>query len=284
MKTILITGINGFLGSNIAKRLSGNFNIVGTEFSLDNLFRLKEFDFSVYLSDREHVKKLFAENKVDIVVHTATFYGRDNEDIVQLFESNLSSPLHLLDMSIKNNVELFINTDSALEKFMSPYSLTKQQFHDWLYFRSKEIKTVNMQLEHFYGPGCSNTNFVTAMIEKLKNNEPYVDLTKGEQKRDFIYYADVVAAYEFVISKKEKLNEYYNNFEIGTGNLITIKEIMLLLKRLTNSKTQLNFGAVPYRENELMESKSNNENLVKLGWTPTIGIEEGIFKTINEIQ
>ena len=283
MDTILITGINGFLGSQIAKRLSKNYQIIGTEYSLENLFRIEDCSFPVYLSDTKNVEKIFNDYHVDIIIHIATFYGKNNEEIPQIAQTNLFMPFHLLDYAIKSKTKLFINTDTALDRFTSAYALTKKQFNDWLYFRSKEIKTVNMQLEHFYGPGCSNTNFVTAMIEKLKNNEPNVDLTKGEQKRDFIYYTDVVAAYEFVISNKEKLNEYYNNFEIGTGNLITVKEIMLLLKRLTNSKTQLNFGAMPYRENELMESKANNENLVKLGWAPTIGIEEGIFKTINEI-
>ena len=47
MKTILITGINGFLGSNLAERLNSNFEIIGLENSLENLFRLKDTFYKV---------------------------------------------------------------------------------------------------------------------------------------------------------------------------------------------------------------------------------------------
>jgi len=41
MKTILITGINGFLGSHLAKALSSEYNIIGLEYSIENLFRVR---------------------------------------------------------------------------------------------------------------------------------------------------------------------------------------------------------------------------------------------------
>ena len=48
MKTILITGINGFLGSHLAKTLSEKYNIIGLEYSLENLFRIAECNYKVY--------------------------------------------------------------------------------------------------------------------------------------------------------------------------------------------------------------------------------------------
>lgn len=284
MKTILITGINGFLGSNLAKRLSAKFNIIGTEVSLENLNRIKNEKYRVYPADLESTKQIFLENKIEIIIHTATFYGKNNEQIKDLFNSNLHSPFNLLDLGIANQVKLFINTDSALERFTNAYSLTKKQFVDWLKFRSSEIKVANMQLEHFYGPGASNTNFITSMIKKLVKNEPKINLTAGEQKRDFIYYDDIVDAYEIIINSFNDLENRINNFEVGSGELISIKELMLLLKKLTNSSSKLNFGAIPYRENELMESKSDLHSVYNLGWRPKTNLQDGLLKTINEIK
>jgi len=284
MKTILITGINGFLGSNLAKRLSKDNIIIGTEYKLENLARIAGCNFKVYEADKEAYEKLFSENKVDIIIHTATFYDRNGEDFLQLFESNLKSPFYLLDLAIKNKVEMFINTDSALERFTSGYSLSKKQLVDWLKFRSNEIKTVNMQLEHFYGPGTNSTNFITAMITRLLKNEPKIDLTRGEQKRDFVYYEDVLDAFELIIESKDKLDNYFNHFEVGTGELMAIKDLMNLLKELTGSKSILNYGAIPYRDNELMISKSDNEAIMKLGWKPNTKISEGLVKTIEGIK
>ena len=137
-----------------------------------------------------------------------------------------------------------------------------------------------MQLEHFYGPGTSPTNFLSYMIGKLKNNEPQIDLTLGEQQRDFIYIDDVVNAYLTVIAKQDQLADHYSSFQVCTNQLISIKDLMNLMKSLTNSNSVLNFGAVPYRENELMHSETDNTALINLGWKPQYTIQEGLQKTI----
>jgi nucleoside-diphosphate-sugar epimerase len=203
--------------------------------------------------------------------------------MIKMLDANLVLPFQLLDFAIKNDVELFVNTDSALERLTSIYSLTKKQFLDWLKFRSKEIKVVNMQIEHFYGPGAGNTNFISLMIENLLKNEPKIDLTQGEQKRDFLYFEDVVDAYEQVINLYDKFEQNYSHFEIGSGKNISIKELMILLKELTKSKTILNFGAIPYRENEMMESECNLKSIYELGWKNKHTLKQGIEKTIESI-
>lgn len=283
MKTVLITGINGFLGSHLAKRLHKKYNVIGLEYSLDNLRRLYGYSFPVYLSDNDSIKKVFSNYKIDIVIHMATFYGKNNEEIQLLLNSNLLMPFSLLDYAIKNKSEVFINTDTALGRYVSAYSLTKKQFHDWLFFRKNEIKTINMQLEHFYGPGCAQTNFITSMIQKLRSNETKIDLTAGEQKRDFIYFDDVIDAYELVIDSYQKFDENYNHFEIGSDEIISIKELMILLKGLIKSDTILNFGAIPYRDNEVMNSSSNLKSITKLGWKAKTKIKKGLQKTIGAL-
>jgi len=279
MKTILVTGINGFLGSHLAKRLSQNYHILGIEYKPENLFRLEGFDFEVFDSSNESIRNLFENRKIDFIIHTATFYGRGDEDLPQIAETNLFMPFRLLNSGIKNNVTAFINTDTVLDRFVSAYALTKNQFREWLYFRRNEIKTINMQLEHFYGKGCSNSNFVTAMIERLKNNDPVIDLTAGEQQRDFIYYEDVVSAFEIIIRKNDEIATG-SNFQAGSGEQISIKELMLFLKKEIGSSSELNFGAVPYRENELMKVGTDSGGLRKLGWKPKYGIKEGVLKLV----
>lgn len=280
MKTILITGINGFLGSHLAKALSIEYHIVGIEYSLGNLFRITDCNFKIYSAKDGIPDVVFTEQTIDIVLHTATFYGKNNEDYLQMFNTNLYSPLNLLDKAIKHGCQLFVNTDTVLDRFVSTYALTKRQFQEWLYLRKNEIKVINMQLEHFYGPGASPTNFLTFMINKLKNDEPKIDLTLGEQQRDFIYIDDVVNSYLTVIQKQDQLVDSYSSFQVCTNQLISIKELMNTLKGLTNSKSVLNFGAVPYRENELMHSNTDNSDLIKLGWKPQHNIQEGLKITI----
>ena len=78
------------------------------------------------------------------------------------------------------------------------------------------------------------------------------------------------------------MDNEYNNFEICSKENITIKELVLLIKDFTNSPTILNFGAIEYRENELMSSNSDNSKLINLGWNPEISIKKGINNMIKD--
>jgi nucleoside-diphosphate-sugar epimerase len=283
MKTVLITGINGFLGSHLAKRLANRFHVTGIEYQVNNLFRLSGCDFKVIDSSLNAIKNLFNKEPIDYIIHTATFYGRNDENIEQIANTNLFMPFRLLDLAVKQHIKVFINTDTVLDRSVSAYALTKAQFKEWLYFRCNEIKTINMQLEHFYGYGCNTSNFVTAMIECLKNNEPVIDLTWGEQQRDFVYYEDVISAFEILIDKNDTVTTS-STFRVGSGETISIKELMLFLKKYTGANSRLNFGAIPYRENEPMFSETNIEPLKSLGWKPEYTIREGLLKTIKRFN
>jgi CDP-paratose synthetase len=280
MKTILITGINGYLGSHLAKFLSVKYTVIGLEYSLVDLFRIKDNDFKVYSVENGVSDMLFKENTIDAIIHTATFYGRENEAVKTIANANLFIPFNLLDKAIENNCKLFINTDTVLDRFVSTYALTKSQFQEWLYLRRNEIKVINMQLEHFYGPDASATNFITFMLEQLKKNVPEIDLTLGEQQRDFIYIDDVCCAYETIIEEVNEVTEAYTEFQVASNELMSMKEVMLYLKKITNSKSRLNFGAIPYRENELMKSVTDNTALLNLGWTPQNSIKCGLKKCL----
>ena len=233
MKTILITGINGYLGSHLAKALSVEYNIIGLEYTLENLHRIQNCNYKVYEAQKGIPDALFSDQRVDIIIHTATFYGRSNEDVQTIANANLFNPLELLDQAIKNNCSLFINTDTVVDRYVSTYALTKRHFQEWLYLRRNEIKVINMQLEHFYGPGSSATNFISAMIERLKKNEDNIDLTMGEQKRDFVFIDDIVAAYQTGIKQISYIRDNYTDFIVSANQLITIKDLMIYIKEIT---------------------------------------------------
>lgn len=281
MKTILITGINGFLGSSIAMDLEKDYNIIGLEYSIESLYRISDRHYKVYSSKDGISGGLFQENKVDIIIHCATSFGRQNESLNSVMNTNFLMSFELLNLAIKNECPVFINTDTVIDRFTNAYALTKRHFQEWLFFRKAEIKVINIKLEHFYGPGAGSTNFITAMIERLKNNETSIDLTLGEQLRDFIFIDDVVYAFRIVLQKNEEINEMYNEFQAALGQVISIKQLMEKLKQLISSSSVLNFGAIPYRQNELMHSFADNSSLMQLGWYPRYSLESGLKRTLN---
>lgn len=279
---ILISGINGFLGSHLARKLLKlGYKVVGLKRSSSNLHRISDIVDKVKIYDIDIVglEEPFANQKIDVVINTVTNYGRKKESVYEIVNTNLLFSLRLLEIST------FFNTDTLLYKYLNSYSLSKKQFVEWLKVFSHKIKVVNLRLEHMYGVGDDKTKFVSWIIESLLKNKDCINLTKGEQKRDFIYIDDIVNAYIIMLQNFSNF-EAFTEFDVGTGEQISVRNFVETIygKILTKKsiKTALNFGALPYREGEFMDIIEDVKPLYDLGWKPQVSIEEGISKILKE--
>ncbi|MFA6547738.1 MAG: NAD(P)-dependent oxidoreductase [Candidatus Magasanikbacteria bacterium] len=283
-KTILITGGTGFLGSNLLRRLILNkYKVILLKRSYSNTHRIDDVLSNVkyYNIDQVDLSVVFKDQPIDVVLHCATDYGRKQSLPLQVIEANLILPLKLLELGKENKVKCFINTDTILDKRVSHYSLSKAQFIDWLKTYQDDIVCVNMALEHFYGPGDDKTKFVSNIFDSLLNKVKSINLTKGEQQRDFVYIDDVVDAFMLVIKNLTNNADGFFHYEIGTNKLISIRWLVETIKELSNNHvTELNFGALPYRENEVMQSVSDTIAIKHLGWVPNYDIKRGLEKML----
>jgi len=287
---ILITGGNGFLGSSLINKISKkNYLLHLLVRKKSNLSRLNlNKKIKLFQLQEKNLENIFKINKYDLIIHCATNYGIEEENSSNTIYPNLLLPLQLLDLAKKYSVKSFINTDTILNKNISSYTLSKNQFVDWLKLFSKFLNCYNVKLEHFYGPKDNNNKFIINNICRLLRYEDKIEFTKGFQKRDFIYISDVVSALEKIIllalkNNKKNLNFFIlKTFEIGTGRQISIKSIILLIAKLIgNNKTRLEFGKLPFRKNEIMNVKVDLKNIRKLGWNSKLKLEHGLTRTIN---
>lgn len=287
MKTIMITGINGFLGSYLAKRLIHDYHVIGLGNSTNNSYRIKDLDIKIYSSQTCNLEDIFVNEDIHSVIHTATNYRRNNEPIKNVLESNVVLPAVLFSFCEKYGVDSFLNTDSFINntnkkeyKYLQDYALSKKHALEWLKLQQRRCKLINMLIFHLYGPEDAMSKFVPQIMDQLVKNED-IDLTPGEQTRDFIYIDDVANAYKTVLSIQSG-DQSFQEFDVGTGKSMTIKKFVETAKNVTGSKSALNWGALPYRENEIMKSEANTELLRNLGWTPNFELEEGILKMMNQ--
>ena len=287
MKTILVTGATGFLGSHITRALhAAGHRVVIIKRATSRLDRIEDIaqDLAMFNIDDDPEVVFKAMDKIDAIVHTATSYGRQGETVSQIFEANTAFPLRLLDVAIRFKTETFINTDTILNKYLNNYSLTKRHFMEWGRYLADNGKLafINIRLEHMYGPGDDSSKFTTHVIRSCMQNIPELKLTPGKQRRDFIYIDDVVAGYMRLLQIVEGAPPEFSQYDLGTGEAVTIRHFVETVHRLTGSTTTLDFGGLPYRKNEIMCSEADVAPLRNLGWCCKTSLEDGILKTINE--
>jgi len=285
MKKIFVTGSTGFLGSSVVKLLvATGYEVHCLKRESSNLFRLNGILNKINLVELEDINfiEYFRGHQIDCILHCATNYGRLEKNPIDTIEANLLLPLKILYAASNSNVKSFINTDTILDKRINHYSLSKKQFLSWLESYSNNLICVNVALEHFYGPGDDSSKFVTMILKEMLNNSDKINLTAGEQKRDFIYIDDVVNAFIVILKHISSHKKGFYKYEVGSGSNVKIKSLVELIKELSKCEvTKLNFGAILYRRNEVMASSVDISNLLKLGWKPQHTLKSGLLKTIE---
>lgn len=285
---ILITGAGGFLGSALAQRIGKMDDkvslLVRKNTNLNRLTDLSPFNIGRCETDVE-INEFMSVASPDVVIHTACCYGRNGESALQIVDSNIRYGTLILEaLKGLNKRATFINTGTVLSREVSLYALTKIQFEELGSYianaSNPNMQFINIKLQHMYGPGDHPSKFTSYVINSCKNNVPTLPLTFGEQKRDFIYIDDVVDAYSTILENLPKLDET-QQIELGSGEAPRLRDFVETVHNLTGSKTELLFGEIPYRENDVMYMVANINNLKKLGWIPKFDITAGIKKIIE---
>lgn len=298
-QTFAVTGATGYLGSHLARRLHQlGHKVVVLKRTRSNVARIADILPALvsYDIDTCIVDAVFEEQRCTCILHCATDYGRKDVSRASIIEANLVLPLRLLEAAIRHGTAFFVNTDTVLDKRVSAYSLSKRHFRDWLAMLSASICGINVAIEHFYGPGDDATKFVGEMVSRLLSGDPRIALTPGEQRREFVYIDDVVDAFVTIlqhhmvpplpaVGPQKASPDSLHCYEVGSGQPVSIRDFMTTLRRLAGRQdVALDFGALPYRKNEVMYSQALIAPLVALGWKPQVGLEDGLQRVVASEQ
>lgn len=292
MKTVLLTGATGFLGSHILNALlKDGYQVVILKRSTSDLWRIRHLIslVSSYDVDQEPIEKVFEKHHINSVIHTACHYGRNSDPAHRIVDTNLLFPLRLLDAAVAAGVKIFVNADtffSLSQQYLNIYTLSKKQFVDWLKLKSSHIQVANLKIQHLYGPRDNSTKFVTWVVDQLCLGVHEIKLTSGEQRRDFVYVDDVVSAFTLMLEKCSHLGSY-EEVDVGTGEMVSIKTFVSALYeayefQCGESKTFLNFGAMPCRPGEDVELVVDNSLITKLGWSPQVQLKDGLLNVVRD--
>ena len=302
MKNIVITGATGFIGSNLVNKLLEDDNNLYLIVRKDskNLNKLP-FDSKIKLVhlSLDEMNKLssFISVPCDIFYHLAWdgIRGETRND-KELQESNYVNSMTALKEAQKLNCKIFFSAGSQAEyglynekiteetecRPVTEYGKYKYKFYvDALEFCEKEnIKFKEPRFFSLYGKGDYEGTMVISIIKKMLKNED-CDLTECVQLWDFLHIRDAIEGL-IKLAKCECENGAYN---FGNGDSKSLKEFVGEMYRLTNSKSKLNYGKVPYPNNLIINVNPDVTKLkTALNWSPKITFEEGIKEIIEDIK
>lgn len=237
MKMYFITGVAGFIGSNLAKRIlieEKEIQIIGLdnlneyydvrlkEYRLNELKKFENFTFiKGSLADRECLEKIFKEYKPDVVVNLAAQagvrYSITNPDAY--IESNLIGFYNILECCRHYPVEHLVyassssvygsnkkvpySTDDKVDNPVSLYAATKKSNELLAHSYSKlyNIPSTGLRFFTVYGPAGRPDMAYFGFTNKLLAGEKIKIFNYGNCKRDFTYIDDIVEGVLRVMKK-----------------------------------------------------------------------------------
>ena len=281
---VIILGATGFLGNDLVKNMALlDWEMVCVIRRQSNIDKLQSIDGKIryqYIDDLN--AETLKEEQFDAAYNLSCKY-LGSSTTIEVIESNYVVGARFLSTCVEAGVPKFISIGTGLPDDFNLYCLTKKQLNELgKYYASEQTRLgktfhfCNVELERFYGEGEPVNRFIPDTILKMLRGEDVL-FTEGNQKRDFIYIQDVI----YVLLKLPELDlPEYLDMPVGSGQGPSIREVMEYLHNITESKSELKFGAIEKRFHE-PDSVADLTVLKSYGLSIKYSWEDGMKKVVE---
>ncbi|HDY66910.1 MAG TPA: NAD-dependent epimerase/dehydratase family protein [Candidatus Scalindua sp.] len=308
-KNIFITGYEGFLGSNLTKRLiSCGANIVGLDIKVrrkNTILTENDYEKIVVVQGNVANYKLLNEiisgYNIEIIFHLAAeaIVGKCLKNPLRTFTSNIRGSWNILDVCRRLPIVKAIIIASSDKAYGShsqlpykentplsgghPYDVSKScaDLIAYTYYHTYDLPVVVTRCGNIYGPGDFNfSRIVPDAIWSILKNKPLIIRSDGNFTRDYIYVDDVVDAYLLSVEKMEELKLFGEAFNFSNESPISVLKLVKKIYQGTNKKPDYKILEKAKYEIKHQYLSSKKARRV-LGWQPKITLDEGLKKTIQ---
>jgi UDP-glucose 4-epimerase len=289
-QNILITGASGFLGKHLRRRLESldvELHLVSRREQSSS--RPNTCWWQGDCADNHFVQNVVKQVRPAVIFHLAgnATGQRELKFVLPTYHDNLTATINVLTAATENGVSRIVlagslEEPSAEEEVIpsSPYAAAKwgcstyaRMFHA-LYGTPVVIPRIFMT----YGPLVENRKkLVPYVIQSFLHDEAPM-LSNGDRFIDWIYVEDVIDGLVRMAAIQGIEGE---TFDLGSGVLISIRDLVARIARLTQASVAPVFGALPQRQMEQERVADVAKTSARLAWEPRVGLEEGLSQTIE---
>lgn len=313
MKTYLITGGAGFIGSTLSERLIENNKII----ILDNFCdfydsKIKEKNISniklnknikIYkcdIRDKTMLKKIFDENEIDCVIHLAAMAGvRQSIENPNLYQDvNCNSTQNILEEMKNHNIKKLVFASSSsvygncketpfkenmsTDYPISPYAATKKanEIMIHVYHKLNNIDAIILRFFTVYGPKQRPDLAISKFTKQILKNEEISMYGDGTTSRDYTYIDDLVDGIIKSINYVEKNKNIYEIINLGNSKPILLKEMIKTIGQELNIEPK-----IKQKNTQCGDVETTYADITKakklIGYKPQTTFKEGIKKYIE---
>ena len=306
----LITGIAGFIGSNLGEYLiaGDDVNIIGLDNFDDNYSKaIKEKNLSLLLTNPRFkfyesdirnvndVERVFAESKIDCVIHLAAKVGvRPSMQFPEeYFATNVSGTEIILEAMHKHKVKnlVFASSSSiyganekvpfsetdATDNIISVYADTKLKCEQLTqnYNRLHGFSVVNLRFFTVYGPRQRPDLAIHQFFKAITEGKSITVFGNGETSRDYTFVSDIVSGISAAAKYVSAHPNCYETINLGNHNPVNLLDLIKMIESVTGKKAILEHkpippGDVPRTYADITKAKA------LLNFSPATKIEDGL--------
>lgn len=289
---IVVTGASGFLGSWICRVLALNHEVIALVRPTSEVYRLSGIrKVSVVPRETPQWSEFIYEAKPDVLI-LAGWWGVGNQDRNEerQFE-NIEGMKQLAFAARESGAETVIGVGSQAElgpienritedlpdNPTTKYGMAKTQARLAVgeIFKETETRFVWMRIFSTYGPLDTGAWLIPQTVDSLSRGKA-MDLTKGEQEWSYLHAYDLARAFEAVVDNPSAAG----TVNVGNPETIILKDAVTKIAQILGAEKLLNFGAVAYREDQVMKLQPACETLISIGWKPIVSFDSGVAQTI----
>lgn len=306
MKKVLITGITGFIGKYLGKKLSetGQYEIHGLVEK--NSEKDLGFEYTRHvgsLTDFELVGKHLQNINPHFIIHLAarTEVEKSFYDPIHFQTVNYDGTVNLIEKSKSlSNLQLFLFS-STMETYgavpesewkpfteetkqypNAPYAVAKIGCEYYLRYaeRAYNFPWSAFRQTNAYGRWDNDFFVVEQIITQMLKNPDEINLGYSEPYRNFLFIDDLIDLYVVTLENYESAKGEI--FCTGPDNALKISELVDVIAKKLNWNGKVNWGTKPPRAGEIYYLNSTHEKAKNiLGWEPKTSLSEGLDKTIK---